>query len=84
MKSFGQVRVQIERNSMRNSNKHKKTEKRNPGPREYGSWIIQTYQGRWIDPVPNDLDQTVEKQGPGVNQTGSNEPVWFMHLYKWI
>jgi hypothetical protein len=25
-------------------------QKSSPGPREYGSWTIQTYQGRWIDP----------------------------------
>jgi hypothetical protein len=23
-----------------------------PGPNKDGSWIIQTHQGRWIDPVP--------------------------------
>jgi hypothetical protein len=48
-----------------------------PRPKGNGSWIIQTYQGRWIDPVPGTLDQTVQAYGPGVNQTGSGEPVWF-------
>jgi hypothetical protein len=32
------------------SKKTQGTKGRNPGPKRYGSWTIQTCQGRWIDP----------------------------------
>jgi len=47
---LGKAGVPIARKSVHIAKKHKKTKRRNPGPREYGSWTIQTYQGRWIDP----------------------------------
>jgi hypothetical protein len=48
--------VQTARKFIKNE---KKTVIQSPGPREYGFWIIQTYQGRWIDPDPKNLNQTV-------------------------
>jgi hypothetical protein len=44
-------------------------QKQSPGPKESGSWIIQTNQGRWIDPFPKTLDQTVQTRGPRVKRT---------------
>jgi hypothetical protein len=50
VKFLGKAGVPVARKMVHIAKKTQETKGRNPGPREYGSWTIQTYQGRWIDP----------------------------------
>jgi hypothetical protein len=58
-------------NSKRNARKCGLRRTTGPGPKMDGSWIIQTHQGRWIDPDQPNLDQTV------ASTWFRGEPDWF-------
>jgi hypothetical protein len=50
VRDLGKAWVQIARKLVHIAKKTQETKGRNPGPKRYGSWTIQTCQGRWIDP----------------------------------
>jgi hypothetical protein len=77
--------VQTSRNNVKIAKKLKETKSstKEAQAQDFGwIWIIQTRQGRWIDPIQPNPRSNGEGVGPVVNQTGSNEPVRFTPLYK--
>jgi hypothetical protein len=60
--------------------KTKKAGKIGPSPRGNGSWVIQTHQGRWIDPVsPNP-----RSKGPNAGEHGHTVYARACDLWEYI